>query len=826
MTGPDRALATFLDDPMLLHNLPVPATSFVGRTEEVAMVKELILRSRLVTLLGPGGVGKTRLAVQTASELLDGGGDGVWLVELAGLDDPELVAPAVAGTLGIREAPGRPVLDCLVSALATKELLLVLDNCEHLLSACVRLADAVLRSCGQVHMLATSREPLAIAGEHVYHVPSLALPTADLIAAGTAALSSCGSVRLFLDRAAAHQPAFGLKESTGEAVASICRQLDGIPLAIELAAARLRSLAIADIESRLDDRFRLLTGGSRSALPRHQTLRALVDWSWDLLDEPERSVLRRLSAFAGSFDLAAAEEVAAADDADGFQVLDLIASLIDKSLIQLEPAAASARYRLLDTVRRYAADRLAEVGTGDEQATRSRHAVVFLRLADSAARHLEMPDEDLWRDRLEADNANFSVAFRYLSAQPDRGDDLLRLAEILHNFSLTRGAIQEHLGMLRLALDHPDAQRPTAARARALFATSKALVRAGGQQSDARELQQASLRIARTLGESELTARILASLSGSTVMLDDSPAGLAAATALAEEAVALSRSTGSQYQVAKALKARAAVHSFAERYELACRDGQEGADLFLAAGAGKWLSRTLNNLASDEIALGRLDEAQRHLETARPYAAGGDDTQNLPYVLGNLALVFLLRGQAEAARGSALEALKNISIDEKRVLNSTTLYLALCCSAEGEHHRAAVLHGAVYGMDAAIEPLDRRLRDEDCAKLAAQLGTEAFEDRLSEGRLLRSVDQVLGYVFAAPDSAAPDQQAPVDLVHLSARERQLVSLVADGNTDAQIAAQLYISVRTVHSHLDRIRDKTGCRRRADLTRLALQAGLA
>ena len=814
-----------LDDPMLLHNLPAQATSFVGRASELGEIRELLTRSRLVTLTGPGGVGKTRLAVQAAAEMLDGSGDGVWLAELAALTDPGLVAAAVAAAVGVDEAPDRPVLDTLVEALRTKELLIILDNCEHLLSACTELADLLLRRCGNVHLLAASREPLGVAGEHVYRVPSLKLPTAGQLAGGEKLLAACEAVRLFLDRASAQKSAFLLDGTTAAAVASVCRQLDGIPLAIELAAARLRSLAITDIDRRLDDRFRLLTGGYRSALPRQQTLRALVDWSYDLLSEAERSVLRRVSAFAGAFDLAAAEEVAAADDVDSREVLDIIASLVDKSLLQLEPDGPSVRYRLLDTVRHYAAARLAERDAADGQAVRDRHATVFLRLAESAARHLDSPDEASWRDRLEADNANLGASFRYLAGQPGSGDNLLRLAETLYRFSVTRGAIQEHLGMLRTALDHPDAQQPTLARADALLATASALVLAGGDRGEARELQDASLVIARSLGEPGLTARILASLSGSVVMMDDSPAAVAQASQLADEAVALSRSTGSPDQIGRALKARSAVHSFAQRYEAACRDGLEAAELLRSTGNRKWLSRTLNNLANDEIALGLLDEAHQHLQEALPYAAADSNISNLPYVLGNLSLVALLRGDPDAAREPALESLRNIQTDERRILSSSTLYLALCHSAAGQPEIAAVLHGAVDARGVLLEPLDRRLRDEDLRRLAALLGAAGLAGRLSEGSALKSAEQVLRYADAvrAADPQAPP--VPPGLAQLSARERQLVALVAQGCTDAQIAAQLYISVRTVRSHLDRIRDKSGCRRRADLTRLALQAGL-
>jgi DNA-binding CsgD family transcriptional regulator/tetratricopeptide (TPR) repeat protein len=379
--------------------------------------------------------------------------------------------------------------------------------------------------------------------------------------------------------------------------------------------------------------------------------------------------------------------------------------------------------------------------------------------------------------------------------------------------------------MLRAALDHPDAQQPTLARSQALLATSSAVVLAGGGRREARELQEGSLKIARSLNEPGLTAKILANLSGSIVMTDESPPAMAAATELAEEAVALSRSAGSPESIAGALRARSAVHSFAERYAEACRDGLEAADLFRAIGNRKLLAKVLNNLSCDEIALGLFGDAQQHLEEALPCSAEGSDTSNLSFILGNLALVHLLRGDPAAAREPALEALRSIQTDEKSVLRSSTLYLALYFSAAGRPGTAAELHGAVDGMGTPTEPLDRRLRDEDRRKLAAALGAEAFESKLRDGQALRSAEQILAHLATTMDPQSPTPPEPVALAKLSNRERQLVALVAQGLTDLQIAAELYISVQTVRSHLDRIRDKSGYRRRADLTRLALEAGL-
>lgn len=294
----------------LSNNLPQQVTSFIGREQEMAEVKGLLARTRLLTLTGAGGAGKTRLSLQVAADLLQGGGDGVWFVELAALADPNLVPQTVAQALGVREEPGRTILDTLVDYLKSRKLLLLLDNCEHVLNATAQLADTILRACPDVQILATSREGLNIPGETTYRIPSLSLPDPEQTPTPEN-LSQCEAVRLFVERAQAAQPSFRVNPHNAPAVAQICHRLDGIPLAIELAAARVRALPIEQIAAGLDDRFRLLTGGSRTALPRQQTLRALIDWSYDLLSPEERTLLRRLSVFAGGWTLEAAEAVCA-----------------------------------------------------------------------------------------------------------------------------------------------------------------------------------------------------------------------------------------------------------------------------------------------------------------------------------------------------------------------------------------------------------------------------------------------------------------------------------------------------------------------------------
>src|ERR1700752_3091500 len=352
------------------NNLPVQLTSFIGREQELAEEKQKLEGARLLTLIGPGGTGKTRLSLQLANDLLVSFRDGVWLIELAPITEPSLVLQAVAAVFGVREQPGMPLDSLVLNYLRDKHLLLILDNCEHLVETCAQLADQYLHHCPNLKILASSREALGINGETVYRVPSLVLP--DQSKDSPESLMGYESIQLFVDRASAASPAFNLTEKNAASVAQICYRLDGIPLAIELAAARARVFSPEQIASRLDDRFRLLTGGSRTALPRQQTLRALIDWSYDLLSRDEQTLLRRLSVFAGSWSFEAVEVICS--DLD---VLDLLTQLINKSLVVMEEGD-DTRYRLLETIRQYARDKLLEAGEGKE--VRNKHLHYFLDL--------------------------------------------------------------------------------------------------------------------------------------------------------------------------------------------------------------------------------------------------------------------------------------------------------------------------------------------------------------------------------------------------------------------------------------------------------------
>ena len=396
-----------LDNPSLDNNLPAQLTSFVGRQREMAEVAELIASHRLVTITGAGGAGKTRLALAVAAEVCDGSGGGAWFVDLAPLSDPQFVPSEVATALRLRDNPSRPIVDHLIEVLGKRRLLIVLDNCEHLIDACIRLIDRVLRSCPGVHLLATSRFALGMGGEQLYRIPPLSLSDES-----SHDPASSEALSLFVERARDHHPDFVLDDTNLEAVVETCRRLDAMPLAIELACAQLRSMSLRDVAARLDQRFRLLNRGSRSALPRQQALQALIDWSYDLLSEPERIVFENLSVFAGGFDLAGAEAIAATDEIDSFQVDEIIGSLVDKSFVQHEYSAVSLHYGLQETIRHYGDERLISRSGHARNRARKAHATHFLRLAEEAKPHLRGPDQVDWLDRLEVEHDNFEVGHR------------------------------------------------------------------------------------------------------------------------------------------------------------------------------------------------------------------------------------------------------------------------------------------------------------------------------------------------------------------------------------------------------------------------------
>jgi len=447
------------------HNLPVQLTTFIGRNQEITDIQRLLSTTRLLTLTGAGGCGKTRLALQAAADVLDQYQDGVWLVDLAPLSEPNLVVQSAASVLKLQEGPNRTLQQVLSEFVRHRHLLLVLDNCEHLIAACAQLAETLLQVSTNLRILATSREALAVPGETLWRVPSLSLPApGQTLAAGE--LLHYEAIRLFEERASAVAPAFKIVPGNVASVAEICHRLDGIPLAIELAAARLKVLSIEQINARLKDRFRLLTGGSRTAMARQRTLEATVDWSYELLTETERQLMCRLSVFAGGWTIEAAEDVCSGNGIEKEETLDLLSHLVDKSLVNVderseckpdrahpsidEDTAGNRRYRFLETVRQYARERL--LRSGDAEWMRDRHYAFFFELAQRAEPELTRADQVAWLNRLEAEHDNLRCALDWSLATPENGDKALKLASALWWFWTKRGWFGEGQQWLERAL--------------------------------------------------------------------------------------------------------------------------------------------------------------------------------------------------------------------------------------------------------------------------------------------------------------------------------------------------------------------------------------
>jgi predicted ATPase/class 3 adenylate cyclase len=590
------------------NNLPRQLTTFIGREREIAEVKRLLAEAHLLTVTGTGGNGKTRLSLEVAAGLLDEYPGGVWLLELASVADPVLVPQILATTVGVREEAGRPLLSTLVDHLRPKRALLLFDNCEHLIDACARLADALLHACPQVKIMASSRELLGLTGEVAFRIPALSMPNPQRVPS-LERIMEYEAIRLFVDRAAAVKPGFMLTEDNVAAVAQICQRLDGIPLAIELAAARVRSLSVHQISAHLDERFRLLTGGSRTALARHQTLRGLIDWSYSLLSDAERTVLRRLSVFVGGWTLAAGEAVGAGHGVDRDQMVELLARLVDKSLVLMDEEGPDGRYRLLETIRQYGLDKLAE--TTEAEVVRDRHRDFYVAFAEDAEGQLRGREQVAGLKRLEFDHDNLRTALRW---SLDRGETevALRLGSALWLFWDTHGYVREGREWVDDLLTRADALpasaiTPDIQRARAKLLDGAGRLRARwSEYAKACELDAQAIAVWRELGDQRGMAEALNNIGVGMRYLGDR----ARSQAAVEESLALFRGVSDKRGIAHALNNLA---------ELARIDGdltraralfEESVPLFEAVEDGRGLSYALDNLGGILTAQGDYTRAE------------------------------------------------------------------------------------------------------------------------------------------------------------------------------------------------------------------------
>jgi predicted ATPase/DNA-binding SARP family transcriptional activator len=732
--------------------LPAEITSFVGREADLAAVGKLLAAGRLVTLTGPGGSGKTRLARQAGAAVAAGYPDGVWLVDLAPIGDQELVASAVAATLAVREEPGRPLTDSIAGRLRNSEALLIADNCEHVVGAAAGLAAALLAACPALRILATSQTRLGVPGEAIWPVPPLSVPPSA--ASGPADVAEAESVRLLCDRAALARPGFSLTAGNAADIGEICRRLDGIPLAIELAAARLGTLTPAQLAARLGNRFGVLTGGSRTALARHRTLRAAISWSHELLDEREQTCLRRMAVFAGGCTIDAAEAVCADASLPAEAVLEAVASLVDRSLLTTEERCGSMRYGMLESVRQYAREQLIEAGEYDQLSR--RHLAWLLDLAGRA--DLDGADQSAWLDLLEADHGNFRAGLEWALTAP-QADSALALAGDLAAFWVARGHLGEGRRWLAAALGAAAAQDDPRARATALDGAAQLAHACGdfpAQQGHLRE----SLGIWRGLGQAAHVAHCLSELGVVAQIRGD----IAAARPLLDEALESASLAGDQRQIAMALNGlgRFALQDDPPR-AAACFE--EALACIRQVGDLRRTTIILGNLAIAIRNQGRIIPARATMEEQLACARELGDRTQIGAALTNLGLAAAEAGDLGAARASQDEALRLAGeIGDRRLETYALGNSALVCRLDGDYpaarafHRRALRLGRDLGEPGVIAVNLEELASVEAAEanfgLAACLlgAAQALRERLGEplaGPDLPRHDQVIADVRGA-----------------------------------------------------------------------------
>jgi predicted ATPase/DNA-binding CsgD family transcriptional regulator len=797
-------------------NLPATPTALIGRARELEVTRALIRRPdvRLLTLTGAGGTGKTRLAFQLAGELLDDFDDGVFAVELASIRDPALVASAVARTLGFTDAGDRPLVEGLKGWLGNRRVLIVLDNFEHLLDAAQLVAE-LLEAAGRLKVLATSRAPLHISAEHEYPVPPLAVPDAGS-KSDVERLARTEAVELFTRRAQAVRPEFSLTAANAEAVAEICVRLDGLPLAIELAAARAKLLSPQEIRSRLGQRLALLTGGASDQPLRQRTLRATIDWSYELLPPEDRALFRRLAIFIGGCTLEAAQAVAGENDRD---ILDGIASLVNKSVLQAETASGGeTRFRMLETIREYALECLIE--SGEIGATERRHAQFCCALAERAEPQLRGPSQEEWLARLDADYDNLRGALAW-SAQPGEAEVGLRLASALWRFWQIRGYLTEGRERveLLLALTNPSDRTPGRAGAQTCVGS---LAFFQGDYDRARALFNESLETQRHLRDLHGIAFATYYLG----MVDQRLGDYSAASALYAQSRAAFLEAGDAWGEAMAFQGLGQAADLLGDPAGARSLFEEGIRLCRKLGDHRNVAVLLGGVGTVALEQGDHSDARGFFTESLAIHRELGDTYGIPTQLSNLGFVALREGNYEAAKAFFVEALafRRKTGDTPGLASSLEGFAGLAV-AEGRLAAAARLLGAASVLrEGLIDHFfsGRPARDE-LETARARLGRQAYDAAWEDGRSL-TLEAALAYAVGdhlleasstQPSSEGVPEMA-IDTGPLSRREQEVAKLVAAGMTNRQIAKRLFISERTAEGHVEHIRNKLGVRSRTEI----------
>lgn len=750
-------------------NLPAAVTSFVGRRRSIDLVRQCLSTSRLVTLTGPGGVGKTRLAVEVAAASHRVFTDGVWLVDLAPITNPDLVTQAVATELGVRKHSTRPALEQLVEFLTDRRRLLVLDNCEHVLDACTVMIDHMLRSCPRLRILATSREMLGIQGEALYPVPSLTAPDPEA-PVSVEALTQYESVSLLVDRASAVSPGFAVTEQNQDAVARLCAGLDGLPLAIELAAIRLRSLTVEQVVARLSDRFALLTIGSRAALPRQRTLRALIDWSYDLCPAPQQRLWARLSVFSNGFDQEAAEEVCADDDVRREEILNLLDGLIARSIVTRVDADRRPRFRMLETIRQYGHDRLVDLG--ELESARQRHREFFHQVACRTADNWCGPGQEDALARLRADHGNLRAALESSLADPPDTELALGLCAALCWHWCAGGFLTEGRSWMDRILALPAG--PSVARGHALWA--------GGW---------------------------IAVLQGD----------LTAAERWQVECEALSRQLHDRSVDGRALSLAASIASFRGQLPEAAAAFEESTETLTDAGDRGVMMLSIFQLAGVRLYMDGVDQAAAAARRVIGMSEECGDHWARSFALSILARCLWLNDELDDAQRMTEAALKlQRGFRDGVGAALMTHQLAWIAASKREFTRAASLLGAAHSIwriiGTDISAFGSRYISYNvvCESAATGALREAEFQAAFEQGMQRSVEQAMDYALQRQPTTASTPTPST----LTRREREVAELVAEGLSNRRIAERLVLSPRTVDGHVERILAKLGFASRAQI----------
>jgi predicted ATPase/DNA-binding CsgD family transcriptional regulator len=785
------------------HNLPAELNSFVGREQELVEVTRLLGTTRLLTLVGTGGVGKTRLAQRVAAQVLGRYPDGAWLIELAPVVDSTLLQYAVTMSLGLREQPGLSALTILTQHLQPRKVLLVLDNCEHLVASSADLIETLLRACPGLRVLATSREPLGAAGEIAWRVPSLSLPWPVQPNPGESGVQS-EAVRLFLERATEAVPTFAATEHNAAAIARVCYRLDGIPLALELAATRVVALSVEQIADELDDRFRLLVGGKRTAVERQQTLQAAFDWSFDLLVDPERAVLRRLAPFAGGFGLDAARAVCSGQDVAPDEVLDLLTRLVNKSLVAAEVAAQVARFHLLETVQQYAAARLHAAGEADTAA--GQHLRWCVDLAERAEPEQRSPDQTLWLDRLELEHENFSAALEWSSTASGGVEAGLRLAAALRWFWFARGHPSEGLLWLARGLASPSPVAPSV-RAKSLDAAG-ALCHSLGDLVSAETYLTEGLTLWRQLGDKRGMAVSLNTLG----LVAKAQGSHARAGTQLHEALDLAREMDDAPRLATVLNNLAALAIDQGDYGAAQPFLRESLSIKRGLGDAAGIANSLHNLGDAALHQGEYEQATAALREgmtlSRQVGVGHVSAQSLH----SLGMVVLRCGDHAAADGHLRESLALFqTLGDRSGIALCLEGLAEAAVLRRAFEPAVVMLAAASAWrevnDFPIPPYDRADSYRVLAAARSGLTSAVFDAAWAVGGAM-SLEQGV--------TAAPSTQRDRRITVLTGRERDVAALVCRGLTNRGIADELGIAPATAALHVEHVRGKLGFHTRSQI----------